>query len=114
MIQYPGAKVESDDGARLASIVDAETTLRQLRLFVRYAMHWAGDGSLFPYTGQTPAQCFLCFLMYNYPYFNFMFCINHCIYNFINTKIYNPISISVSVRNHGIIVILKLLIYLMV
>ena len=48
--------------------------LAQPLMFTRYAMHWTGDRSLFPYTGRTPAQCFLCFLMYNYAYFNFIIC----------------------------------------
>ena len=78
-------------GQGLASVVAAQPLM-----FTRYAMHWIGDGSLFPYTGRTPAQCFLCFLMYNYAYFNFiicmffylyyMFCNNHCIKYFTNKK----------------------------
>ena len=67
-------------------------------------MHWACDGSLFPYTGRTPAQCFLCFLMYNYANFNFiicmffflfyMFCNNNKNYRLVDTRFKNIFKIT--------------------
>ena len=79
MIQYPlDAKAGSDDEARFGQRRwwwnNIAPALVQPLMFVRYAMHWAGDGSLFPYTGRIPAQCFLCFLKQNYAYFNFIIC----------------------------------------
>ena len=58
MIEYPpGAKVESDDRARLGQRRrcwnNIAPALVQPLKFARYAMHWAGDGSLLPYTGRT-------------------------------------------------------------
>ena len=74
----PGAEVESDDEARQRQRRrcwnNIAPALVQPPMFARYAMHWAGHGLLFPYTVRTAAQCFLCFIIYYYAYFNFNIC----------------------------------------
>ena len=60
-------------GQGLASVVDAGTTLRQRwsNLLCLPDMRCTGPVMVLPYTGRTPAQCFLCvFFMYKYAYFN--------------------------------------------
>ena len=57
-------------------------------MFARYVKHWAGDGSLFP-TVRTPAQCFMCFLMYIYAYFNFIICM--CFFTSVTCFVINTV-----------------------